>query len=130
MAVAIALVVLVWKNAAKKVYVLFTLPFILLLGYFAIARLETKIDEQGIHFRMYPVQQREMLVEWWEVQDIDIRGRIGSYHNSYYVHPAEIYSMDDQYGVYVFLKSGKKVVIGTRKPNEVRVALKDYGNIR
>ena len=62
-----------WRFLEKKVYILGFIPFVFLIAYFMIERLETRIDNTGIHYQMFPAQLTEQNIAWNEVYYIDVK---------------------------------------------------------
>ena len=115
-----AVFLLTWRFAEKKSYVLFIIPFALLIGYFMTEKLETRIDETGIHYRMFPIQPAEKNIPWSEVVSVSIKDQIiYSRTASRY----DVYSIGHKYGIYINLRYSKTMIIGTRKPDEIRKVL-------
>jgi hypothetical protein len=107
----------------KLLFIIFASPFVILVGFFTTEKLETRIDEYGIHYKMFPVQWNERTVGWNEIYRTEVRDYI-IYSRT--VAAYEVYSIDDKYGLYIFLHNGKKVIIGTKKPDEITRALWQY----
>ena len=120
--VAISIAVLLWLFSPRKVYTLFSVPFILLLGYFMLARLETRIDGTGISYRMYPAQLSERHITWDEIRAVEVKDHM--LYNGRAMTSFDIYSVNDAYGIYIYLHNGTKIILGTKKPGEVRELLR------
>jgi hypothetical protein len=118
---AVAIPSLIWRFARKKVYVLFAAPFILLLAYFMLARLETSIDATGVHYRMYPAQLTQRNIGWGEIRAVEVKNHM--LYNGRTMTSFDIYSVDDAHGIYIYLRNGKKIILGTKKPLEARAVL-------
>ena len=100
--------------------------FVLLLIFL---RLETIVDEEGIHYRMWPLQGKFRTINkneiaGWEVRKYrpmrDYGGwgiRIGFQKN------AVAFNMSGNLGAMFKLKSGKQILIGTRRHKEMQMAL-------
>jgi hypothetical protein len=119
-----AVFLLIWRFAEKKSYVLFIIPFALLIGYFMVEKLETRIDESGIHYRMFPIQLAEKNIAWSEAVSVSIKDQI---IYSRVVSRYDVYSIDDKYGIYINLMYSKSMIIGTKKPDEIRSVLAHLG---
>lgn len=88
-------------------------------------RLKTKIDELGIHIRFIPFVWNK-LIPWDQVEKaygrtytlMDFGGwgyRISS--------QGVAYNAQGKYGLQLILKNGKRIMIGTQKPQEIELVL-------
>ncbi|MDZ4749548.1 MAG: hypothetical protein SH808_13755 [Saprospiraceae bacterium] len=85
-------------------------------------KLYTRIDSIGVHFRMKPFHLREQSIPWEEIDQIHVRTysaileyggwgmRIGRKGKAYNVRGND--------GIQIVKKNGKKVLIGTQRPEE------------
>lgn len=120
--VLLALIAFAWKFLNKKIYILCCVPFVLLVANFMVEKMETRIDDTGIHYSMWPAQTGEKLIEWDQVSYISLRGYI-MYSGRTVGY--DVYSVNDQSGLYIFMMNGNKVILGTRKPAEVKAVIRE-----
>ncbi len=103
---------------------IFALLMLVFLWYFRQVRLETEIDEQEIRMRFWPFS--EIVTPWAEVETVRLvkfrfisRGiRTGTAHGT-------AYCVAGDRGLAVTLKSGRKYMIGTQRPEEMRRFLQE-----
>ena len=114
-----------WRYSERKAYLLFLLPFVLIAGYLMAERLYTRIDDAGIHYRIIPWQRSETIITWDRVEYVKISKTIVySHRTSRY----DVYTLSSGYGLYIFRKVGRPVIIGTNKPDEVRNTILTTGH--
>ena len=113
-----------WRYSARKVYVLFLLPFVFLALYFMSECLVTKIDTDGIHYRMLPTQFEVNNIGWDQMNYLKFSKTI---YYSYKTASYDVYSISDSFGLYIYLLSGKKIIIGTNKPHEMLTIINELG---
>lgn len=113
------------------------LTFILLtaiLALFRSARLTTRIDKQGIHYRFFPFHRKERLISRENISDV----RIVSYHpmrqfggwGIRYVKHGVAFIVSGKMGMEITLIGGKRIIIGTKKPEVLKAALKKSDKIK
>ncbi len=122
--IIIVIVLFLWNYLEKKVYILFILPILLLVFYFMLEKLETNIDYTGIHYRMLPFQKSEKVIEWIEIENIQVREYIIYPGKTATISRFEVYAIFDDFGLYVFLKDGRRFIFGTNRPDEIKELLK------
>ena len=98
------------------------------LGIFFFFELETKVDQEGIQYRFKPFHRRRRHILWTEVAEVTVKtyrpimdyggwgirkGRKGSAYNVF-----------GNQGLALVLKSGKRVLFGTQRPEELRRLIK------
>lgn len=90
-------------------------------------RLKTTIDEDGIHYRFYPFQNKVTTVEWNELSDVYMReynsfyefGGYGIRVGSQKTERAINTSASSNVGLQLEFKDGNFLLIGTKRPNEI-----------
>ena len=100
----------------KLLFAIFAAPFIIVVIYFTTVRLETRIDAKGIQYQMFPAQWHATYIPWSMIEHAEVRDEIVY---SRYATPYDVYSIADKSGLYIFLTNGKRLIIGTQKPDEV-----------
>ena len=119
--VILGMIALTWKYVENKKYILYvSIPFVLLAGYFMVEKLETRIDQEGISYKMFPAQFVEKRIEWGQIADASVRDHI-VYSRTHFEY--DVYSINDKYGLYIILKDGSKIILGTKKPAEMKIAI-------
>jgi hypothetical protein len=119
--VSAVLTIVLWKFVQRKFYVVvFALLDLIFFGYLMSQQLETKIAVDGISYRMSPVQRKFTTVSWQEVSSLEIRDKIVySRRNTNY----DVYTISDKYGLFITTKDGKKVIIGTKLPELMKLTI-------
>lgn len=95
-----------------------------------ICKLETRVDAGGVHTRFYPLELSERIVPLGEaagwrkaaIRPLRDHGGWGIRYGK--VGKAYIVSGDE--AVIFDLKNGKRLVVGTRRPDEFIAALKEF----
>lgn len=97
---------------------------IILLNLFLIfllyrAKLETRISEEGIFFRWTPFIRQFRQYRWDDIEKVDIF-KYGFAGYGWRLTPyGTLFSAGGNTGLRIFFKSGKKVILGTQKPEEL-----------
>ncbi len=101
----------------------FFMPLLVLIFFFKLT-LHTRIDESGIHYRFAPVHRKERHIKWSDVKNIYVRkykpiaeyggwgfrmGRSGTALNT-----------SGNMGLQIEFTNGKRLLIGTHKPDELK----------
>lgn len=101
-------------------------------GLIHIFKLDTTIDEKGIRFRFFPIQQKFKIISWNELEKSFVRKynplkeyggwgyRIGL--------SGRAYNIKGNQGIQIEYKNGKKLLIGTQKPQEAQKTIDKYMN--
>lgn len=100
---------------------------LLLVVIFYLFRLDTKIDETGIYYRFYPVHIIDNKIGWELIDRIYVRqysplreyggwGIRGLGKN-------RALNVSGNMGIQIELKNGKRLLLGTRKPDEAEAVL-------
>lgn len=117
------------ENEASYVSVVLILAVICL---FVWMRLKTQIDEQGILIRFMPFI-RQKLIAWQDVQEAYVRKYSALEYGGwgYRVSFGGVaYTTKGKYGLQLVLKNGKKILVGTQKPEEVMLVINEILNDR
>ena len=124
----------IWHSSGRErdLY-LFLLIMLALGGVLVILlslRLVTKIDEKGIRFQCYPWHYRTHKVKWEEIAECRIiQMPMGAQLSGWNVSigkPELFYSFTGRNGVELHLKDGRYLFIGSRKPEELAMAIREY----
>ncbi len=99
----------------------------LLLGFILISYLSLKINKAGVYYRWYPFHKNERFIQWEEVAKAYVRkysplseyagwGIKGTKKN-------RAFNVSGSYGLQLEMHSGRKVLIETQKPEELKGVL-------
>lgn len=118
------------------VSVLLAIIPVAIIIFMYVLKLDTEITEEGIYFSFFPVVKRKLL-PWWEVDTVFIR----KYHaimeyggwgirNSMGKKKGRALCVSGDIGIQLVTKDGKRLLIGTQKPEEVQVLLTQFARKR
>ncbi|OIN61271.1 hypothetical protein [Arsenicibacter rosenii] len=94
-------------------------------------KFETRIDDRDVRFRYFP-WAKWMVYPWEEIQDAYVRefALIGEYPQGVggtrQGPGGWVYSMDGTWGLQLVKKSGARILIGTKRPEEIRRFLENH----
>lgn len=119
------------KPAPDDVLILAELVLLLVLFLLFSIKLKTRINSKGIYYRFYPFQFKETEIEWHELRDAYIRqynsfleyGGWGIRYGSPKVGRAVNTSASSASGLQLKFNDGKLLLIGTAKPEEIKVII-------
>ena len=99
----------------------FVVPLLVAL-LLAVFRLETKIDETGIYYRFFPYHKKMNKIEWDNVGQIFIRKyrplmEYGGWGVKWGLS-GRAYNVSGNMGIQIVYKDGKKLLLGTKQPEE------------
>ncbi|MDI1232686.1 MAG: hypothetical protein PSX81_00235 [bacterium] len=103
--------------------------FLFLIALFAFARLSTILDKSGIQFRFFPFHIRYKQYRWEEI----VRYEIISFEplKDYggwgirYGKMGKAYTVSGNKGLQVYLKSGRRFLLGTQKAEALQLFLSE-----
>ncbi len=100
----------------------------IITALFYFTKLETKLDEDGVKVRFYPFQRAFYFVAWDELEEFSIRKykpllEYGGWGFRYSFRRGKAFNVSGNMGLQLVLKSGKKFLIGTNKPEEMQAFL-------
>jgi hypothetical protein len=112
---------------------LLTLMLVLSLGF--LIKLETKIDELGIHYGFWPFYSKLKLIGWSEIEKCTIRkyspiveyGGWG-YCMGFFSKNGSALNVKGNIGIQIVFKGGKQQLIGTQKKEDAMKVLATYNH--
>jgi hypothetical protein len=85
-------------------------------------KLYTRMDAMGVHFRMKPFHFKEQTIAWEDIDQIHVRkySPILEYGGwgMRYDRNGKAFNVRGNYGIQIVKKNGKKVLIGTQRPED------------
>jgi len=110
-----------------------TFSLILIATLLFYVKLETKINEKGIHYKFWPVHLNLKLISWNEIESCEVRhynpimdyGGWGYKFISFRKRGTSL-SIKGNIGIQIVFKTGKELLIGTQKEEEVKQVLHTY----
>lgn len=102
---------------------------IMLWGYFSL-KLEVWIDQDGIHYRFFPLIFRNKLISKGEIQRFEIRKYnpifdYGGWGVRRGFKWGKVYNVSGNIGLQLYLISGKKVLFGTQRSQAIMYAMEE-----
>lgn len=103
---------------------------------FFIFRLETQITNTGINARFFPLHLKYQQFRWTEMEQVYVRkyspiSEFGGWGLRYSLSSAgKAYNISGNQGIQIVFKDGKKLLIGTNKPEEAAEALKQFQPVK
>jgi hypothetical protein len=87
---------------------------------FWLLRLETRIDRAGVYIKYIPFLSRSY--RWEDIQSFEVinYGFVGGWGIRLATKYGTVYNVKGNKGLYLILKSGKRVCIGTQKEQELK----------
>ncbi len=111
-----------------------TLLLILAMSSIFIAKLQTRIDEQGIHVKFFPFHFSFRTYTWEDINMTEvtnyspIRDYGGWGYRISFKGKGKAYSVCGKKGIWLETYSGKKRMIGTQKAEEANTVIQSYLN--
>jgi Family of unknown function (DUF6141) len=103
---------------------------LLLLVFLFLLQLRTRIDETGIHYKFSPFHLKYTTITWYNVSDAYMRQYEPLYEfEGWGIRGNEknkAISMSGKFGLQLVLRNGGKLIIGTRKPVEIKAIAQYY----
>ncbi len=104
------------------------LSITLLITFITILRLHTKINNVGIQYKFFPFHFKWQSISWNEIEKSEIRTYkpIREYGGwgLRYGKQGKAYTIKGKTGLQLYLKTGRKVLIGTNKSEELTQVLR------
>lgn len=109
--------------------VFFTLFGIAFAGLFWINKLQTRIDDTGIHVRFFPYTKRSF--DWGEVEHCEVipYDFVGGWGIRFWTQYGTVYNVQGGQGLYVQLKNKKKFLVGTQRPQELAQCIAHFESL-
>jgi hypothetical protein len=115
-----------WGNnpASDTGLLLFSLIPFGIIVLFLVARLETRIDRRGISYRFFPFHRTWREIEWKKINRAYVRrykpiSEFGGWGVRYGLRGGQAYNISGNQGLQLDLFDGKKILLGTQKPEEI-----------
>lgn len=93
-------------------------------------RLTTRIDEHGVHFRMRVFHWKERTIPWEDIEQIYVRkySPVAEYGGWGIkgVGKNRAFNVKGNYGIQIVKKDGRRILIGTQRPDEAALHLSEH----
>lgn len=112
-------------NAVMAILIVFLLLF---LWFYLRLKLEVWIDNQGIHYRFFPLIFKERIISFAEIKKYEIRKYsplldYGGWGIKKSIRWGRAYNVSGNAGLQLYLNNGKKILFGTQKPQAMIYAM-------
>ncbi len=116
----------------EGLFLMLIIPLLLFI-LFVKTELQSRIDEAGIHYRLFPLQIKTRDIKWHEIEKLEIRKykalrEFGGYGIRIGFSSRAINVRGDT-GIQITFKNGKRLLIGTQKPQKIEEVLKKLGKL-
>jgi hypothetical protein len=110
--------------SSNGLIVISTLIF-LFIFLFALFYLKTEINAETIHFRFFPFVRKT--IPWQDVKSAEVLnyGFVGGWGIRLWTSYGTVYNVRGKMGLALELNNGKKLLIGTQKPDELAAFLNE-----
>ncbi len=122
------------KNNITHVQLLIAVTgMVSVIAIFALSHLDSRIDEDGVHYKFTPFHFRTRTLKWDEISRACVRkynplleyGGWGIRITGFF-GKGRAFNVSGNMGLQLELKNGKKILLGTNKPDELTEALKHF----
>ncbi len=91
------------------------------------SKLKTEIRDDGIHFSYFPFFKNRFIarerIDGFEIRKYSPIMEYGGYGLRYSLSDGRVYNMSGNTGLQLYLVDGKKVLIGTQRPDAIKRAM-------
>lgn len=104
---------------------------ILFFSFWFLFKLETRIDEQGIHYRYRPFHRKSRFRSWDKVREIKIRQynpirEYGGWGYRIGLRKKRALNVKGNQGIQIVYKNGRQLLLGTQRPNDAKNAIQSF----
>lgn len=105
---------------------------LILIWILFFLKLNTKIDEQGIHYSFWPFIARSKVIDWSEIKECYVRkySPLGEYGGwGYRIRlgkGGKALNVKGNMGIQIVFRNDKKLLIGTQKEEQARSVISNY----
>jgi hypothetical protein len=129
----VSLLALLEKKAGLFIAFLPFLIMSLIVLLIKSLKLQTRITGEGIYYRFFPVQRRFRVIKKSDIEKLEVKiydplSEYGGWGIRYGKN-GWADSVKGDKGIYIRLASHKHILIGTSKPDEVELFLRDKGYV-
>ena len=119
------------NNTGLLLSLIVVLPIVAL---FIFMKLETQITGQGIYVKLFPVHLKFLHLPWSEMSEVYVRkysplSEFGGWGWRYGM-AGKAYNVAGNQGIQIVFKNGKKLLIGTQKPEAAEAAIKQAQRVK
>lgn len=110
---------------SNNTLILTTVISLSLIALFLLMRLETLITKEGISFKFFPFVKRNYSFNEIESYKVIDYGFVGGWGIRFTMKYGTVYNTRGTKGLFIKLKNGKTMVVGTQKPEELNKVITD-----
>jgi len=118
------------EPAPNAVLIIVIVVMMILIWAYLAMKLETWIDQEGIHYRFWPLIFKQRLISIHEIQRYEIRQYrpifdYGGWGIKKSLRWGRAYNISGNIGLQLYLTNGKKVLFGTQRSQAIMYAMDD-----
>ena len=107
---------------------------VIIIALFIFFELRTVIDEIGISYQFFPIQLKPRLKRWEDIEKADVRtysplSEFGGCGLRYTFGNGTAYNVSGNMGLQIVFKNGKKLLVGTQRPEEINELLRRLNKV-
>ena len=104
------------------------------LGFVLSIKLRTRITSVGVSYQFFPIHLKDSTILWNEIEKVEIRKyqpikEYGGWGWRHSFQNGRAFNVSGNTGLQLVLKTGKKILIGTQKEEEMRAVLNGLGRL-
>lgn len=106
---------------------IYTSPMVVIMILFAVMYLQTSINSEGISIQFNPFHRKPKVFKWNEINSIELLKYSPLFEYGGWgirgIGDDKAYNIKGNIGLKIRFKNGKKILIGTQKPEEINKLL-------
>ena len=120
---------LILTGQAWWVIMIAAVIMVMTMSLMSSLKLQTRIDDEGIHYRMVPFHWKQRTIRWDEVEQVNVRTyspmiEYGGW-GLRYGRNGNAVNVRGNLGIQVVKKNGKRILIGTQLEDQAKKALEN-----
>lgn len=116
--------------ASNEMLLVFSCIPVLLILFFVVLRLDTRVDADGVHYRFFPFQIKYKLKRWDELEKVYVREYKPIYeYGGWGIRgwgKDKARNVSGNVGLQLEFKNGDKLLIGTQKGEEMGIVVSEF----
>ncbi|MDP4268703.1 MAG: DUF6141 family protein [Bacteroidota bacterium] len=122
------------KTIRPETIAIFSSLSVLMTLFFKTMKLTTIIDEFNISYKLFPFHLTFRKIPWMLIERCEVRtynpmGEYGGWGLKYGRKSGKAINLSGNKGLQLYLKTGKKILIGTQQPERLEQYLKMIGKV-
>ncbi|MDQ3018100.1 MAG: hypothetical protein M3R25_15420 [Bacteroidota bacterium] len=108
-------------------FLMMAIIMVITLSLLGSLKLQTGINNEGIHYRMTPFHRKDQFIPWSAIDSVQVRqyspiGEYGGWGIRFGLN-GRAYNVKGNMGIQLVKKDGKRILIGTQRPEEAQQRL-------